>query len=391
MKRICSVVMVLTLAAGIVAADGGFFPVHQGAANTADQRAIVVDHGDSQTIVLQTAYDGDASDFAWVIPVPSLIVAANGVGTTDPSIFGSLDWLTGPTAVTWRSSSAACGCGGSEGGAASDMRAGVTVWETLRIDSYDVAVLSTDDSGDLAAWLDDNGYGFPDGHADTLQYYVDRESFFVAFKIAPANGDGGSGGGAVPPIDLRPITLTFASDQLTFPIRISRVSTNRRVEVLLYVISRTRSMGANYATAEVAVPRTWRGEDFSGAYNAWFEDTLSGQGESALVVEYADYLPDYLADEPPLQQIIGDTAGPYFLTRLRTRLTPAQMAEDIIFAADGTGRFRVYISDGTAEIRGMFAGGMMLFAGLQAALFRSSRGRRGAWATAVFALMIAIL
>ena len=397
MARVIVVVVGLTLAGGAALADGGFFPVYEGVANTANQRAVVVDHGGAETIVLQTAYNGDASDFAWVIPVPS--VDALEIDTVDPGIFDDLDRITAPRAVTWERSSFVCGCAGAEGDGhpGGEQRAGVTVWRTLRVDDYEVAVLSADESVDLTAWLQANGYGFPEGHEDTLQYYVARESFFVAFKIAPhdTNGDpappGTPGDGVPVPHDLRPITLTFATDEIVFPIRISRVSTVERAEVLLYVISRQRVRSSNYRTREVYTERSWSGDNFSQTYDRWLQrtiDELNKERGRGIVVEYAGELPSWELNQ--LQAVLP-AEGPFFVTRMRTRLDPAQMEEDIMLVADGGRHFEVEVSDGVAEVRATVAGGFMLFAGLQALVFRSHRGRRSAWATAMFALVVAIL
>lgn len=397
MRLLLLVLVGLSLSGGMVLADGGFFPVYEGVANTADQRAIVVDHGGSQTIVLQTAYEGDATDFAWVIPVPS--VDSLEVDTVDPRIFEDLDHITAPRAVTWERSSFACGCSGADGNGqlGGEQRAGVTVWQTLRVDDYEVAVLSAVESADLAAWLRQNGYGFPDGHEDTLQYYVDQESFFAAFKIVPFDQNGAApppgdpGDAPSVPGDLRPITLTFTTDEIVFPIRISRVSTVEQAEVLLYVISRQRVRSSNYRTREVHTERTWSGSNFSHAYDQWLQRTIDELNEErgrGIVVEYAGELRPW--DEDNLQAVLP-AEGPFFVTRMRTRLDPAQMEEDIMLVADGRRYFQVEVSDGVAEVRGTVAGGFLLFAGLQALVFRSHRGRRTAWATAMFALVVAIL
>jgi len=377
-------------------ADGGFFPPEHGVANTSDQRAVIIDHGGSETIVLQTAYEGDSSEFAWVIPVPELISAAQSVGTADPRTFETLDQITAPRRLTWTSSSAACGCAGSGDGAR--VEDGVTVWETLRVDDYDVAVLSSEQSADLAAWLNTNGYGLPGGHEDTLQYYIDRGSYFVALKIAPsADQSAGDNAGGPPGLgdggarEMAPITLTFSTSDLVFPMRISRVSTKERVEVLLYVVAPHRATGVNYSTAEVDAPASYGGDDFPAAYNRWFEDAIADAGGRALVVEYAGRLSEWTAGNPPLSDVLGG-GDDWFVTRLRTRLSPAQMSEDIVLtAAASDDAFEVIVDDGAVALRGQVAVAMLLVGLVQGALFRTRRARRAAWATALCALMIAIL
>jgi len=391
LRRLLLSAAFLVTPATLSLADGGFIPVFEGVANTADQRAVIIDRGDAETIVLQTAYEGDASDFAWVIPLPVLISAQQAIATADPAVFDALDEMTAPRYLGGRyEATGLCGCSGSEGGARAD--AGVTVWETLRVDGYDVAVLSAQQSSDLGAWLSANGYGLPAGSDATLQYYVDRQWYFVALKIAPTprgNVGGGPPGGAGQ--DLRPVALTFDTAQLVFPLRISRVSTRNRAEVLLYVIATHRAEGDNYATAEVQTPARWAGQDFPATYDRWLEDTLSDAGGRALVVEYAGWAPDYLFGGSAFAGLglAGDT---WYVTRLRTRLTPAQMNADIMLTAAASDEaFDVVVGDGYAFLRGSGSLAMLALAGVQGLALRSRRGRRLAAGSLLCALLIILL
>jgi len=391
LRRLLLSVALLVAPAAVSLADGGFIPVYEGVANTADQRAVIIDRGDAETIVLQTAYEGDASDFAWVIPLPVLISAQDAIATADPAVFDALDDMTAPRYLGGHyEATGLCGCSGSESGGRLD--AGVTVWETLRVDGYDVAVLSAAQSSDLAAWLSANGYGLPAGSDATVQYYVDRQWYFVALKIAPTpRGNVGTGPPSGSGQDLRPVALTFDTTQLVFPLRISRVSTRNRAEVLLYVIGTHRTEGDNYATADVQTPARWAGHDFPASYDGWLEDTLSDAGGRALVVEYAGWASEYLFDGAAFDGLglAGDT---WYVTRLRTRLTPAQMDADIMLTAAASDQsFEVVVGDGYAFVRGSGLLAMLALAGVQGLVLRSRRGRRMAAGSLLCALLIVLL
>ncbi len=389
--RLLLTIALLALFATMCPADGGFIPVVEGVANTADQRAIIIDRGGAETIVLQTAYEGDASDFAWVIPLPELISAQDAISTADPTVFEALDEMTGPRYLGGRyQATGLCGCSGSEQGTGTD--AGVTVWETLRVDGYDVAVLSAEQSSDLGAWLSANGYRLPSGSPATLQYYVDRRWYFVALKIAPTpRGNIGGGppgdGGA----DLRPIVISFDTPRLIFPLRISRISTRNRVEILLYVIGRHRAESDNYATAEVHTPQHWTGGDFAATYDGWLENTLSAAGGRALAVEYAGWIQEYFFSGSGFAGLglAGDT---WYVTRLRTRLSPEQMDADIVLtAAASDDAFEVVVGDGYARLRGTGSLAMLALAGLQGLVVRSRRGHRMAIGSLLCALLIILV
>ncbi len=391
LRRSLLMTTLLAVPGPLCLADGGFIPVFEGVANTADQRAIIIDRGDAETIVLQTAYEGDASDFAWVIPLPVLISAQDAIATADPAVFDALDGMTAPRYLGGRyEATGLCGCSGSESSGRLD--AGVTVWETLRVDGYDVAVLSAEQSSDLGAWLSANGYRLPSGSDATLQYYVDRQWYFVALKIAPTpRGNIGGGPPAGGGEDLRPVVLTFETSQLVFPLRISRVSTRNRAEVLLYIIGTHRAEGDNYATAEVQTPARWAGHDFPATYDRWLEDTLSDAGGRALVVEYAGWAPEYLFGGAAFAglDLAGDT---WYVTRLRTRLTPAQMDADIMLTAAASDEgFEVVVGDAYAFVRGSSLLAMVALAGVQGLVLRSRQGRRMAAGSLLCALLIALL
>jgi len=374
-------------------ADGGFIPVIHGIAESADQRAVIIDRGDSETIVLQTAYEGDAADFAWVIPLPARVTRAD-IGTADPAMFTTLEELTAPRMlrVAGVGGVRACGCAGSGGAHVED---GVTVWETLRVDGYDVAVLSAEDSANLSGWLSTHGYALPDGNEATLAHYVTQGWYFVALKIAPTprRNTGGVDGapGGYTGEELRPITLSFATDQLVFPMRISRLSTRERVEVLLYVLSDHRAAGENYPTAEVDAPASYAGGDFRGAYEGWLEGTLTAAGGRALAVEWAGWVGGWSLSGPAFAELELPDEGCY-LTRLRTRLRPAQMEEDIVLAAAASDeRFEVVLDDGYAQARGSAALAMLALTVPPGFLLRSRRTRRLSLAGVLCALLIVLL
>jgi hypothetical protein len=298
-------------------ADGGMFPVFAGSAASSDQRAVLAFDGGRETLILQTAYEGDGTDFAWVIPVP-VEVGQGDVGTADPRIFDDLYELTEPRAYQGSGGGGLLGCGSSGGGA---LRS-VQIWHTFQVDGYDVAVLSAGESSDLADWLDQNGYAFPVGQQAALDYYVSKSWFFVAAKLSPA----GSGGGD----EARPLRLSFDAPEPVFPMRISSATSSGEVEVLLYVIARHRVTSSNYDTEAVQLTALYRGGDFGAYYDQQFRQSLAEAGAGSLLVEYAGILPSYMASTHAADLGLG--SGGYYVTRFRSYLQPHHMTEDIVLA-----------------------------------------------------------
>ena len=382
-------------------ADGGMFPQFARSAESADQRAIVVFDEGRETLILQTAYQGDAADFAWVIPIPTLMTSGD-IATVDPGIFDDLYYLTEPAAYGHGGYRAQGLLGCSSGSDGEQQFASVRVWDSLQVDDYQITILSAGESSDLQAWLNANGYSFPAEHQGELAYYVAKSWFFVAAKINPAATRDGNTGPVGPPgggdfgggsqgEEMRPLRLRFAADEPVYPMRISAASTPSEVEVLLYVIARHRIAAANYNTEDVTLTSHFEGGDFGAYYEEQFRDSLARAGAGSLLVEYAGPLHDWIADRHRADLGLGD--GSLYVTRLRTYLEPQHMAEDVVMAqaaADDDLAIRVALAPESTATPRLAAVGL-LFA-LATMLGLTSRDRcllvRALLIAAVIALLI---
>ncbi len=392
--RILTAVLLL-MSVGSVRGDGGFFGELAESAVTVDQRGIVVFDGARETLIIQTAYDGDATDFAWVIPVPTL-VGAGDIGTVEPNIFEDLYYLTEPSAYVY-AGRAITGCGG--GSRQGQDERTVRVWTQLQVDGYDLVVLSATESADLHNWLNDNGYAFPAGHEDALAHYVNKAWFFVAAKInpnadqnplgddPPSEPDGSYGGGRQD--QMRPLRISFPTTDPVYPMRISQVSTKARAEILLYVIARHRVISTNYNTDQVKLTSDFRGGDFPEYYEQQFRGNLQRAGAGSLMVEYAGPISKYWL--APYQEHLGIAGDDFFLTRLRTYLHPDQMQQDIVLAQAATDdRFAIQIDMLAYRSNLRIARGAILFI-LALAVGITSRRRRRFLGAPLLIAIIALL
>ena len=98
---------------------------------------------------------------------------------------------------------------------------------------FDVARLTATDPGALADWLDENGFQLPDRLDNALRPYVDQGWEYVAIRLAPADADSVLGGA------LDPLHLTFASDRLVYPMRLSKLARTEQ-HLRLYVLAAHR-------------------------------------------------------------------------------------------------------------------------------------------------------
>ncbi|WP_123029445.1 DUF2330 domain-containing protein [Mycolicibacterium stellerae] len=244
MFRVCravGVVVVLVLAGlstGIAAPAwacgcGAYIPSQQGA-SVVDERALIAWDGSREDILMALRVTGSSDSAAWVMPVPS----AAQVSLGEAEAFTELGRLTAPRIEYrdswWPTFDWLTAGGPSEGAlAGSPPGAGVNVLDHQRIGPFDVTRLAAHDATALAKWLTDNGFPQPDGIDANLAPYVADQWETVAVKLAPA-ADGESLTG-----DLQPLRLSFASDRVIYPMRLSRsASTPQTVD--LYVLAEHR-------------------------------------------------------------------------------------------------------------------------------------------------------
>jgi hypothetical protein len=162
--------------------------------------------------------------------VPSAAQVALG----DARVFDELRRLTAPRleyrdswwpTFTWLFPRAeAPETAGAPGGARVDVLA------SQRIGPFDVTRLAANDPTALATWLADNGFPHPEGLDRNLAPYVADRWEIVAVQLAPAEGGASLTG------DLQPLRLSFRSESVVYPMRLSRSATTPQ-SVDLYVLA----------------------------------------------------------------------------------------------------------------------------------------------------------
>ncbi|MFF4171824.1 DUF2330 domain-containing protein [Streptomyces sp. NPDC001744] len=176
--------------------------------------------GRTETVVMRFRVNGDAERAAWVMPVPSRA----GVTLGDPALFGELARLTAPERRDrfhfWpREDDWPFGGGRGDGvGAGAPPGGGVGVVGRERLGPFDVARLTATDPDALGDWLRTNGFALPDRLTAELRPYVERKWEYVAVRLAPREK------GAVLRGELTPLRIVFASPELVYPMRLSRLA-----------------------------------------------------------------------------------------------------------------------------------------------------------------------
>jgi len=170
-----------------VLADGGFFPdsMYRDLYESAQKAVILYANGTgnctgnctgnyTEHLILSVSFEGDAEDFAWVVPVPN----KPEITVTDPDLFWELSDYTA-TEIP-QNGGGGFGC---LGGAAPSPGDGVDVIEEEVVGPYATAILSATNATALADWLNANGYIFPEEGEEIISEYIEKEWYFVATKI----------------------------------------------------------------------------------------------------------------------------------------------------------------------------------------------------------------
>jgi hypothetical protein len=244
-------------------ACGGLFCSASAPVNQAAERIIFSKNADQTvTAVVQIQYQGPSEEFAWVLPVPGI----PEVDVSSDLAFTRLQQASNPqysftTVVEGRckqvrGSSSSSGAGGpvadfgGAGGAGGS--GGVNVLASGTVGPYDFVVIEPDMSyenvGDLLVeWLTEEGYdvvppgGDPDEIASLLGGYLEGGMNLIAFRLTKGNDNG----------TIRPIRITYESDQPMIPIRPTAVAANDDMGVMVWVLGESRAVPVNYKALEL--------------------------------------------------------------------------------------------------------------------------------------------
>lgn len=271
--------------------------------------------GRTEQIVMRFTVDSDAPEAAWIMPVPGRAT----VELADAAVFDELVRVAAPVHRTrhyfWPRSGdwpfdhvdGAAGAAPAPGADGS----GVGVVGRERLGDFDVARLTATDPDALGDWLDANGFEMPEGLGEDLRPYVDQGWEYVAVRLVPA------GKGKVLDGTLDPLRLSFASDTLVYPMRLSRRATTPQ-SLGLFVLAEHRmeprgTIGgsepevtyAGKVEPQGAVGRLTGGEErFLTVLDQGFPDPGRIDGDHELVAA---------AEDTPFQRVVWDddllTAG----------------------------------------------------------------------------------
>jgi hypothetical protein len=311
-------------------------------------RVVVVREGDRTALTMANDFQGDAREFAVVVPVPTRI-ERSAVSVVDMSLLDQLDAYSAPRLVEYfdpdpcaPSPPALDGLGYAAAMtkrqelAPAGKALGVTIEASYSVGEYDILILSAEQSAGLETWLRQNGYGLPPGAASILGSYLRQGMHFFVAKVNL--GEQARLGLSF----LRPLQVRYTTPRFMLPIRLGTVSARGPQDLFVYAISpRGRVETTNYRTVRMPSGMTvpdFVKDDFKPFIRAVFDRSVKREEGQAVFTEYAWDMAscDPCAADPLSPDALGKLGvvpgqGRVFLTRLHVRYDASHFPEDLQF------------------------------------------------------------
>ena len=227
--------------------------------NQSSKVALVRD-GDRTVITMANDYIGDPTEFAMVIPVPTVITKEQ-VHISSPALLEHLDAYTAPRLVEYfdrnpceqrylkqrmMSSMSVAGAPMAEMMQDSAAELGVTIEESFTKGEYDILILSAKESDGLQTWLEQSGYKVPPKARKTLGSYIKQDMKFFVAKVNLE--EKAKQGGEM----LRPIAVAYESSKFMLPIRLGTVNAKGHQDLFVYTLTKNGKVETtNYRTQKI--------------------------------------------------------------------------------------------------------------------------------------------
>ncbi len=192
---------------------------------------------------IQIQYQGDAEEFAWLLPLPSVPELKLGA----EELFTQIENATQPTFQVntqgfCGSSGPTFGCSDDDSLAAGDIRDFLPMDPTpvaIEVSSagpYDYAILDASNKQPMLDWLAENRYFVAATTASALDPYINPGSYFLALKLRSGASSG----------DLQPVIIEYASQYPMIPLILTSISAIPDMGVLVWVLGQHRAIPRNY-------------------------------------------------------------------------------------------------------------------------------------------------
>ena len=323
-------------------------------------KVVLVRENDKTVMTMANDFEGDAKDFAVVIPVPTFIEKGQ-IHVADNALIEHLDAYSAPRLVEYfdedpcapkydKLTTFAAAPGGMRGGADAEhaKALGVKIEAQYTVGEYDIIILSAQQSGGLETWLKENGYKIPEGAGGILESYIKQK---MRFFVAKVNLEEKAKAGFH---YLRPLQVAYESPKFMLPIRLGTVNADGPQDLFVFALTRKgRVETTNYRTVKLPtgmeIPIFVK-DEFADFYKAMFTEQVRKEDMHCVFTEYAWDMGwcDPCAAEPLSNDELkklgvfwlgGEGRNPLarpanndvFITRLHVRYDRKHFPEDLVF------------------------------------------------------------
>ncbi|MEM7386594.1 MAG: DUF2330 domain-containing protein, partial [Verrucomicrobiota bacterium] len=186
MKRSLLYLLIVAFLTGSLCADGLVRPPrnYAGSLEERSQEAIIVFQDGTETtsakqdLILKIRVEGNAADFAWIVPLPNNPTTAKESAKLFEEVFNYVE------ARTRRSKKK--GAKGADSVGEATVRNAVEVLSREVVGSYDVAVVRERESGALNGWLKEEGYQEIENGDRVIEHYRRKNYVFACIKVSEA-------------------------------------------------------------------------------------------------------------------------------------------------------------------------------------------------------------
>ncbi|MCA9556234.1 MAG: DUF2330 domain-containing protein, partial [Myxococcales bacterium] len=281
---------------------------------------IVFAHEDGKVVAhIQIQYQGDAAEFAWLVPLPSVPELRLG----SEEMFTQLDNATAPQFLL--NQTGFCGGGGgiSFGCAADEAFASrgdfpPEFQEPVAVDAgaagpYDYAVVRADEKQPMLDWLNENRFFVPDGTAAAMDPYIRPGSYFLALRLRSGESAG----------SIQPVVLEYESDFPMVPIILTSVAAVPDMGVLVWVLGEHR-----------AVPHNYQHVVINEEYIDWVNGAANYGTVVARAIDEAEgghaFVTEYAGSTSPMRGILDDPQRFGSREYLEAASTPGQLVGRVL-------------------------------------------------------------
>jgi hypothetical protein len=325
-------------------ACGGFFcgqqPVDQSA-----ERILFEVGADSVTMTTQISFNGDAADFAWVLPLGEVPLEGS-LAVFRQQALNALDANSGP--IFQPASDPQCDpCPGCEFNAVPQSEGtddAVTVYVRQEVGEYDVAVIASEDPLALVDWLRAEGYRITPAMEPYIERYTEEGLKFLALKLLVT----------ADVQDLSPFRFSLPGTTPSIPLRMTALAAEPEMSIVAFVLADARFEGKNWPNLQIADDQI-RYNPFNFSTTNWAQlvaqavDDAGGQG---WVTEFAGTSAGYAEqvraqvenanfsspeDAEAADQLLAALSAHPYLTRLYTRLSAEEMTVDPVLGRSPEG------------------------------------------------------